>query len=1611
MRIRRAKSRRTPHFANVIEHLESRCLLSGAGDLVGDTPLTASNLGILTAAQPLEVFATIDESFDLDVFQFQAGTQETATIELSANVSSLDTYLRLLDSSGNELAFDDDSGPGTNSLLRFTVNGGEIYFVEAGDFFDGTGDFFLEISLDAGDTIATATDLGLFTAIQPLDVFATIDAAFDRDVYQFQASTSATTTISLSANASSLDTVVTLLDSLGNVIASNDDRSLFSTDSLLTATVVEGETYFVETRGFSTSSGAFHLTIVAGDIGDTIGTATNLGFLTATQPLEVFSTIDVPFDRDVFQFQSMTQSAILIELSARLSSLDTIVTLLDSSGNVIASNDDSNSGTNSRLTVAIDGGVVYFVETRGFSTSSGGYQLVLRTVTDAVGNTTQTATDLGILTSTQPIEFLGSIEVPFDRDVFRFQAASEGPVVIELSADFSGLDTVVTLRDSSGAVVASNDDDGGSTNSRLNFRVVRGETYFVEAGGFSNSIGDYLLRITLDSGFPVESATNLRNLTATQPLMVSGTITALEIHDLFLFTALVNGTVEVRQVAAPVVGAALPFDGVLKAFDAGSSFPLAVDFGSSDTTIPRVVTFPVVAGQRYFAEVTGFGGSVGDYRLSIVLTVDDVPEAGRNLTGFSSANPTVLFGSIETRRDIDTYRFIADANRTLQISLNATAESALDPVLDVRVFAEDGSFFDRFVNNNFGFSFDSFVFVPVRQRQTIEIDARDFRSRRGDYQLTITGGGTVPISFPTVAQPIVHQRQSIEQRSTTDTFRFTATVGGLTTVEVNKVSDSLDPTVTIVTYDDPANPSVASFVASDDDSGRGLDSRVTFPAVVGQVYDLIVGGFGSTTGNFDVTLSLGSSDDVGNTFEVAAPLATQDDAFLLSENGTISAGGDNDVFSFIASFNGTLDFRASPFEADLRAGLSFFRASRTGNASDVELLAVAEPAAPGEQTSLLVPVNEGRTYFVRVVGLRNSNGDFTSGDYFLSANAVPDLIPASPSDAQIELVGSVGALSGQSVDFPSDRDWYRLVAPSSGEFTIRLDRTSGDLDPILTVYNEQELAVARNDDNGGFTLNSQITLQAQHDGELFYVEAAGINETTGDYQVTVQFTPHAADDFGNDSGHFSLIPVLEENRFAVQGLLDVTQDRDFFAFTAEVGGTVTVSLATRDLPLPPGVELRVFEAESTDLSNVSIENLTQVALIVTQREETALNLSDLSAQRSHDDVLQSSRHFVVAVSHVGIALNSPVNYSLSINVEPGQASEDLSLRNAALFALLSLADGVATSGERNQIVIRDALSAAINELGKTGDFLVVVIDPVNDPVLTDSQGRQSGFTSSNGTLNETPGGYVSVGSFGQVLIVPVSSAGKFELRFAGNGPDLAQSFSAFVIGPAGSQSVSQGQPRMTSTDGKTTFAVELSFGGIERPRVNGGGGGGPITTTQPPNVIPNLNSQLTGSESTTSRPDLGSSSPSFIRIVSLLLGSRQTSRNGRASTGIVAQSGIEDSTILRFEDGLRQSIDRQSDEPSGIDWPSLLDGVLERLQFDGNSRQSIRRLAEDLQGSRASIPLQFIRNSAVGRSAKAMYETLKFGAVAIGTGNPKLPVPKLRPLAPKATPASPASSR
>ncbi len=122
---------------------------SGPDDYAGsltDTALPIGSIGIGGSAT-----GTIESAGDHDLFGVDliAGTAYAITISGadSGSGSLSDPYLRLYDSSGLEVACDDDSGPGLDSQLLFTPTVSGIYALDAAHYNStGTGTYQVSVS-------------------------------------------------------------------------------------------------------------------------------------------------------------------------------------------------------------------------------------------------------------------------------------------------------------------------------------------------------------------------------------------------------------------------------------------------------------------------------------------------------------------------------------------------------------------------------------------------------------------------------------------------------------------------------------------------------------------------------------------------------------------------------------------------------------------------------------------------------------------------------------------------------------------------------------------------------------------------------------------------------------------------------------------------------------------------------------------------------------------------------------------------------------------------------------------------------------------------------------------------------------------------------------------------------------------------------------------------------------------------------------------------------------------------------------------------------------------------------------------------------------------------
>jgi hypothetical protein len=163
----------------------------------------------------------------------------------------------------------------------------------------------------------------------------------------------------------------------------------------------------------------------------------------------------------------------------------------------------------------------------------------------------------------------------------------------------------------------------------------------------------------------------------------------------------------------------------------------------------------------------------------------------------------------------------------------------------------------------------------------------------------------------------------------------------------------------------------------------------------------------------------------------------------------------------------------------------------------------------GTNAGVVFPVETGQRYWMMVRGFADS----ATGPYTLHVEStVLTADPGEPNDRRSEASPlPVEDLPVTAAIRPSgDVDWYvvdlaeiQLDTPAEGdnEETVIAIATTGDLDTVMTAYDQAGEEIANNDDGGSGT-NARLTLSPDA-GEVF-IEVRGFGDwVQGEYQITV----------------------------------------------------------------------------------------------------------------------------------------------------------------------------------------------------------------------------------------------------------------------------------------------------------------------------------------------------------------------------------------------------------------------------------------------------------------------------------------------------------------------------
>ncbi len=359
----------------------------------------ATSLGAITTT-PITTSAAISPDIDVDMYRFTVTAGQVVDFDIDTTQNGpggLGSYIRLFNSQGTQLAFNDDAAApgetvGFDSYLRYTFATAGTYYLGVSNFnnilynpvngngdtaggLNSIGDYQLIVRevvndvVDSDDAISEAIPLGAITTT-PVTSVNTISPDTDVDMFSFSVTAGLVVDFDVDTTQNGvggLASYLRLFDSLGAQLDFNDDgaapgENSVGFDAYLRYTFATAGTYYLgvsnnnnvaynavtgsgDTAGGLNATGTYQLIVQAlpVDPDDAISEATSLGAVTTT-PITTSASITPDIDVDMYRFTVTTGQIVDFDIDTVLNGpggLGSYIRLFNSQGTELASNDDA----------------------------------------------------------------------------------------------------------------------------------------------------------------------------------------------------------------------------------------------------------------------------------------------------------------------------------------------------------------------------------------------------------------------------------------------------------------------------------------------------------------------------------------------------------------------------------------------------------------------------------------------------------------------------------------------------------------------------------------------------------------------------------------------------------------------------------------------------------------------------------------------------------------------------------------------------------------------------------------------------------------------------------------------------------------------------------------------------------------------------------------------------------------------------------------------------------------------------------------------------------------------------------------------------------------------
>ena len=626
----------------------------------GDPDDQLSEAGLLIRS----VAGALDDPRDVDMYSFTVVADEKIILQTSENGDEtiVDTYLRLFDASGRELAADDDGGANRYSRLSYTFRRGGDYYIGV-SYYTNTGYDPLtgekdrdgkvggyQLSLvrngydDSDDQLSEATALAA-----DADAAGEISYATDVDMYRFCVSDNTAKRFHVDS-ADGCEFSLRIFDAAGKELASGVSEVEYSFGKggvyCIGVAGLRNRNYDPVNGGGDTGTSATgrytlrHETEenIYDDPDDTLSEATALGSC-----ITVTGALDAPTDVDLYKFSVSADEELTFTLSGAAggADFDSYLRLFDASGRELAANDDGDDGSWSSLTCrfAAAGEVYLGVSSEGnrdYDPVTGGDDLAAETgdytltVRSRIIRTAllSSAKDLGAVTAAGPTVDNGAIAVPTQVDMYSFSVQAGDRLWMDVdNAPGSDLDSYLRLFDATGAQLAANDDapapgePARTSESYLEYQFASAGKYYVAISSFGNHDYTVLTNDVLRSGesigrYRLSLGLKIDNDDPDDTLSEATALAAGEVRSDVLDTATDVDMYEIALSAGDVLTASINLlglqDSYLRLFDASGNELAANDdvgFGARTDARASEIVWQARESGSYYLGVSGYGNA------------------------------------------------------------------------------------------------------------------------------------------------------------------------------------------------------------------------------------------------------------------------------------------------------------------------------------------------------------------------------------------------------------------------------------------------------------------------------------------------------------------------------------------------------------------------------------------------------------------------------------------------------------------------------------------------------------------------------------------------------------------------------------------------------------------------------------------------------------------------------------------------------------------------------------------------------------------------------------------------------------------------------------------